>query len=223
MDAADRGRLSGGNGVTGHAALAQLEGNDIDLVVLDLQLPDMSGLDICRRVRRRLGGIYLPILLVTGLDGEAEREEGFAAGADDYITKPFRSHELLSRVRVWSQTRQRFAAYQHRLHTQARALQEAERRELTAQLDGIKLAARELTDLINNSLAVAKSTLELVETETQVPTRCKLWRRTRWPPRLVKTYCSGAERVVDTAAAAAASTATAAPIRAKVRRIRMWA
>jgi len=155
--------------VTGHAALAHLEGNDIDLVVLDLQLPDMTGLDICRRVRSRLGGIYLPILMVTGLASEAEREAGFAAGADDYITKPFRSHELLSRVRVWSQTRQRFAAYQHHLQTQARALQEAERRELTAQLDGIKLAARELTDLINNSLAVATGTLELVETETQVP------------------------------------------------------
>jgi DNA-binding response OmpR family regulator len=154
---------------TGRAALAHLEESEPDLVVLDLGLPDMSGLDVCRRVRSRLGGIYLPIVMVTGFAGQAEREAGFAAGADDYITKPFHPQDLLSRVRVWSQTRARFAAYQQHLNAQARALQEAERRELSAALHGIKLAARELTDLVNNGLAVAKGTLELVESEPQVP------------------------------------------------------
>jgi DNA-binding response OmpR family regulator len=164
-----RARYGVASASTGRDALARLQANDIDVVLLDLMLPDMSGLDICRRVRSQLGGTYLPILVLTGLTAEAERVAGFAAGADDYITKPFLPQELLARVQVWSQTRQRLAVYQQRLDAQTRALQEAERRELTAQLDGIKLAARELTDLINNSLAIAKATLELVELEPQVP------------------------------------------------------
>ena len=154
---------------TGRDALAHLEADEIDLVLLDLMLPDMSGLDVCQQLRSRLRGTYLPILMLTALASEAQRVEGFAAGADDYITKPFHVQELLSRVRVWSQTRQRAAAYQQRLDAQAHALQEAERRELTAQLEGIKLAARELTDLINNKLSVAKGTLELLESEANVP------------------------------------------------------
>jgi DNA-binding response OmpR family regulator len=95
--------------------------------------------------------------MLTGLTAEAERGEGFSAGADDYITKPFHPQDLLSRVRVWSQTRQRFAAYQQHLNAQARALQEAERREMSAALHGIKLAARELSDLVNNQLTFAKA------------------------------------------------------------------
>jgi DNA-binding response OmpR family regulator len=154
---------------TGRDALAHLETEDCDLILLDLNLPDMSGLDVCRQLRSRLHGPYLPILMLTALAAEAQRVEGFAAGADDYISKPFYVQELLSRVQVWMQTRQRAAAYQERLDAQARALQEAERRELTAQLEGIKLAARELTDLINNKLSVAKGTLELLESEANVP------------------------------------------------------
>jgi DNA-binding response OmpR family regulator len=154
---------------TGRAALAQVDGNAIDLVLLDLMLPDMSGLDLCHHLRSRTGDTYTPILMVTALIGEGQRVAGFAAGADDYIPKPFHPRELLSRVRVWSRTRQQLVAYQARLDAQARALREAERRELAAQVEGIKLAARELTDLVNNKLAVAKGTLELVEIETQVP------------------------------------------------------
>ncbi|HZS02062.1 MAG TPA: response regulator [Chloroflexota bacterium] len=154
---------------TGRAALAALEGDSFDLVLLDLMLPDMSGLEICSQLRGRPGNTYLPILVVTGLASEAQRVTGFAAGADDYITKPFHPQELASRVRVWGQTRRRLVAYQRRVDAQARALQEAGRRELTAQLDGIKLAARELTDVVNNRITVAKTTLELVESETGVP------------------------------------------------------
>jgi DNA-binding response OmpR family regulator len=154
---------------TGRAALAHLGGDAIDLVLLDLMLPDMSGLEICRQLRSRLGETYVPILIVTALSSDAQRVAGFAAGADDYVPKPFHIEELMSRVRVWSQTRQRFTAYQQRLDAQARALQEAERREMAAQVEGIKLAARELTDLVNTRLAVAKATLELVETEANVP------------------------------------------------------
>ena len=84
------------------AGLARIERGDVDVVLLDLVLPDGSGLDVCRRVRARAGGGHLPIIMLTGLCSDLERHAGFAAGADDYITKPFQAAELLDRVRVWS-------------------------------------------------------------------------------------------------------------------------
>lgn len=154
---------------TGQAALSRLQSDDVDLVLLDLLLPDVSGLDVCRQVRAEVREVYLPILMLTALAGDAQRIEGFEAGADDYITKPFNPQELLSRVRVWLQTRQRLAADHAQLAVQARALHEAERRELAAQVEAVRMAARELTDLVNNKLAVARGTLELVESEEAVP------------------------------------------------------
>jgi DNA-binding response OmpR family regulator len=120
-------------------------------------------------VRAQASEVYLPVLMLTALASDAQRVEGFAAGADDYITKPFHPDELLSRVRVWLQTRQRLAANQRLLIAQAHALREAERRELTAQVEALKLAARELTDLVNNKVAVAMGTLELLQSEAELP------------------------------------------------------
>jgi DNA-binding response OmpR family regulator len=154
---------------TGQAGLARLQADDVDLVLLDLMLPDVSGLDICRQLRAAVREVYLPVLILTALASDAQRVEGFAAGADDYITKPFNPQELLSRVRVWAQTRQRLVADHQQLAAQARALHEAERRELAAQVEAVRMAARELTDLVNNKLAVARGTLELVEGEPAVP------------------------------------------------------
>ncbi|HEY7066119.1 MAG TPA: response regulator [Chloroflexota bacterium] len=154
---------------TGWEAIACVERDHVDLVLLDLMLPDMNGLDICRRLRARGDGVYLPIIMVTALGGDAQRVAGFGAGADDYVTKPFNGEELVSRVRVWWETRQRLVANQQQLAAQARALHEAERRELTAQVEAIKMAARELTDLVNNRLAMAKGTLELLQTDADLP------------------------------------------------------
>jgi len=154
---------------TGSAALARLETDGIDLVLLDLILPDQNGLEVCRLLREKLATIHLPILMIKALASDEERLEGFDAGADDYITKPFHTEELLSRVRVWSRTRQRLQAYQRRVDAQERALRDAEHRTLTAQVEGIRLAARELSDLVNNRIAMAKGTLELVESEADLP------------------------------------------------------
>ncbi len=154
---------------TGRASVDRLQADETDLVLLDLMLPDMSGLDICRHVRGRLSGVYLPVLILTGLSSDEERLAGFAAGADDYITKPFHPDELLSRVQVWSRTRERLAANHRQLAAQAEALHEAERRALTAQLEAVRLAARELTDLVNNRIATAKGTLELLQHEAELP------------------------------------------------------
>ena len=82
----------------GKEALDRLRLYDYDLIVLDLNLPDMHGLDVCREFRSRGGN--LPILMLTGLSTLPQKEEGLDAGADDYLTKPFAVRELTARVRA---------------------------------------------------------------------------------------------------------------------------
>src|SRR5438477_3571381 len=82
----------------GGAALAHLEQVTPDLVVLDVTMPGLDGLAVCRRVRGR--GLSLPILLLTARDAVEERVTGLDAGADDYLVKPFASEELVARVRA---------------------------------------------------------------------------------------------------------------------------
>ena len=67
------------------------------LVILDLMLPEMSGLDVCRQIRL---GSDVPIIIVTAKDAEADKVTGLELGADDYVTKPFSVRELVSRVRA---------------------------------------------------------------------------------------------------------------------------
>ncbi|MEM1239661.1 MAG: response regulator [Cyanobacteria bacterium P01_H01_bin.26] len=71
---------------------------DYDLVVLDVMLPQLDGLQLCQRLRKR--SYTMPVLLLTALDTSTKKIAGFNAGADDYITKPFELEELLARVRV---------------------------------------------------------------------------------------------------------------------------
>ena len=71
---------------------------DYDLVVLDVMLPQLDGLQLCQRLRKR--SYTMPVLLLTALDTSTKKIDGFNAGADDYITKPFELEELLARVRV---------------------------------------------------------------------------------------------------------------------------
>jgi DNA-binding response OmpR family regulator len=70
----------------------------VDLVVLDLGLPDIDGLDVCRRLRSE--GVTAPVLVLTARADEVDTVVGLDAGADDYVTKPFRLAELLARVRA---------------------------------------------------------------------------------------------------------------------------
>lgn len=68
-----------------------------DLVVLDLMLPGMDGLEVCREIQREE---WIPVLMLTARADEADKVAGFAVGADDYLTKPFSLRELVARVRV---------------------------------------------------------------------------------------------------------------------------
>ena len=83
---------------TGPAALSAALGGQTDLLVLDLGLPGMDGLEVCRSLRRR--GITLPVLVLTARTDEGDLVVGLDAGADDYVGKPFRIAELLARVRA---------------------------------------------------------------------------------------------------------------------------
>ena len=82
----------------GGAALAQIAANDYDVVILDVLLPRLSGLDVCRRLRA--DGVTVPILMVTARGGPDQRVGGLDAGADDYLPKPYHFPELLARVRA---------------------------------------------------------------------------------------------------------------------------
>jgi DNA-binding response OmpR family regulator len=81
----------------GEAALAAVAADQPDLVVLDLMMPGLDGLEVCRRLRRRLP--ELPVVMLTALGEEADRVIGLEIGADDYVTKPFSPRELVLRIR----------------------------------------------------------------------------------------------------------------------------
>ncbi|SOE48940.1 response regulator protein [plant metagenome] len=87
----------------GEPALSALAGESYELVVLDLNLPAMSGLDILRRLRGE--GNSIPVLILTARDGLEDRVAGLDAGADDYVTKPFDLPELAARVRALARRR----------------------------------------------------------------------------------------------------------------------
>lgn len=84
----------------GHHGLQMARAHGVDLVVLDLLLPDMSGLDICRTLRQDEATRGLPILILTALASEADRVRGLELGADDYLSKPFSMRELVTRIRA---------------------------------------------------------------------------------------------------------------------------
>ena len=81
----------------GPAALDAFAARPPDLVVLDLMLPGIDGLEVCRRLRQRLPA--LPVVMLTALGEEADRVLGLEVGADDYVTKPFSPRELVLRIR----------------------------------------------------------------------------------------------------------------------------
>jgi DNA-binding response OmpR family regulator len=83
---------------TGSQALEAADAERFDLIILDLGLPDIDGIDVCRRLRRADGDV--PILVLTARSEELDTIVGLDAGADDYVTKPFRLGELLARVRA---------------------------------------------------------------------------------------------------------------------------
>jgi len=81
----------------GNSAIIEFDKHGPDLVLLDLMLPGISGTEVCRIIR---GKSSVPIIMLTAKDGEVDKVVGLELGADDYVTKPFSSRELLARVRA---------------------------------------------------------------------------------------------------------------------------
>ena len=83
---------------TGRDALAAAAGTRHDLLVLDVMLPDMEGLEVCRRLR--MDGAHVPVLFLTARDATEDKVTGLTVGGDDYVTKPFSLEELVARIRA---------------------------------------------------------------------------------------------------------------------------
>ena len=82
---------------TGPKAIAEFEKSGADLILLDLMLPGLSGTEVCRQIRTRS---QVPIIMLTAKDTEVDKVVGLELGADDYVTKPYSSRELIARVRA---------------------------------------------------------------------------------------------------------------------------
>ena len=126
----------------GEAGLVLATESDFDLVILDLGLPDIDGLEVLRRLRgaeRRM-----PVLILTARDDLSDKVSGLDAGANDYITKPFRLEELLARVRV--QLRDEGTSDPTRLEVGGVAL-DLRTRRATVGGETVDLTAREFTML----------------------------------------------------------------------------
>jgi two-component system response regulator RegX3 len=82
---------------TGPDGLAEFDKHGADLVLLDLMLPGLSGIDVCRALRQRSS---VPVIMLTAKDSEIDKVVGLEIGADDYVTKPYSSRELLARVKA---------------------------------------------------------------------------------------------------------------------------
>ena len=82
---------------TGPDALVEFDRSGADLVLLDLMLPGLSGTEVCRSIRTKS---QVPVIMLTAKDGEVDKVVGLEIGADDYVTKPFSSRELIARIRA---------------------------------------------------------------------------------------------------------------------------
>ena len=82
---------------TGTDAVEKFEKNGADLILLDLMLPGMSGTEVCRQIRTKSA---VPIIMLTAKDSEIDKVVGLELGADDYVTKPYSSRELIARIRA---------------------------------------------------------------------------------------------------------------------------
>ena len=96
----EKGGFEVGEAVDGGEALLMVDERRPDLMVLDWMLPTLSGIEVCRRIRRRPDPRPLPIVMLTARGEEADRVRGLDGGADDYVVKPFSPAELLARIRA---------------------------------------------------------------------------------------------------------------------------
>jgi len=135
----------------GIVGLAEAEAKAYDLIILDLKLPGLEGLEVCKRLRAR--GRYTPILMLTSKSSELDRVLGLEVGADDYLTKPFSVMELTARVkalfrRVEMLGKKDEAAQGNLLQARDMTI-DIERHAVIVRGQGIELTAREFDLLVH--------------------------------------------------------------------------
>ena len=160
---------------SGEAVLGSGPGS-YDLLILDVMLPGLSGVEVCRRVRRH-GAV--PVLMLTALDGGADRVVGLEAGADDYLGKPFSMAELVSRVRAILR-----------------------RRRLDREPDAIRHAGGLYLDLAGQTARIGGRTIELTPSEFRVLAMLaaepgRVFTRQEIAQRLARGTAAADERVCD--------------------------
>ncbi len=132
----------------GREAVARVVQERPDVVLLDLMLPGMNGLEVCRELRTR---IDTPILMVTARGEEADRVMGLEGGADDYIAKPFSSRELLARIRAHARRARGAAGPAKKTLSVGRIVIDIE--AMSATLDGAQLALTTYEFMLLRALA----------------------------------------------------------------------
>ena len=125
----------------GAEAIAVAQERPFDVLVLDLMLPKLSGIEVCRRLRTESS---VPILMLTARDAEVDRVLGLEAGADDYLTKPFSMSELLARVRAMLRRRDFDAADAGHVRAVGGLRLDLERYEATLDGEALQLTQSEL-------------------------------------------------------------------------------
>jgi two-component system alkaline phosphatase synthesis response regulator PhoP len=128
---------------SGDAALAQVADRIPDLMILDLNLPVLSGSEVCRLLRARPATAGLPIIMLTAKSDEADRVSGLDLGADDYITKPFSLRELAARVRAVLRRKQSGSDTSAQVYNAGKLFADFEAVAVTVEGEPIRLTRRE--------------------------------------------------------------------------------
>lgn len=168
----------------GLIALQMFQQQQPDLIILDLMLPGLDGLELCARIRQKPGTKDPYILMLTAKGEEIDRVIGLSTGADDYMVKPFSPRELVARVRALLRRSLRHAADSQVYRTQHFSV-DVEQRCASRQLTG----TAELLDL---------TTLEFNLLTTFVSYPSRVWNRAQLIDKLWGSDFFGDERVVDT-------------------------
>ena len=161
----------------GDEAIRVISGRTPDLVILDLNLPVLSGEDVCRILRQRAETRQIPIIMLTARTSEAERVTGLDLGADDYVTKPFSLRELGARVRAVLRRRARLPSDERPATYQGK--------HLSADFDAVAVAVD------GNQIRLTRREFELlrflVENRNRVMSRDRLLERVWGYERFIET------------------------------------
>jgi len=128
---------------SGSEVMAQLQKTAADLVILDLMLPGLNGMAVCRAMRSDAATAHVPIIMLTARGDEADRLAGFEQGADDYVTKPFSAKELVARVAVRLRRTGATAAGDAGVLRYGDIVIDADRHRVTAAGEEVRLTAKE--------------------------------------------------------------------------------